>query len=338
MPCRFTGSVGALAIVLVAVVPILGGCAGTKPAPAGTQGPVSASSPAGTQGPVSASSPAGTHAPIYASPPAITGYWQTLTSVNEKLASDLRRLRSARTPSEVSSAATTAEADAYRNFYRLVGVSPPAGLRASQDALTLALRGFLVDLDNTGSAANAGDVCAGSSAMAMISRSTGTAQLRSAEARLATANPPAGSGIGSLLAPLTADTNRQLANGTLVKRATLTGLGELTIYNGNDTDAVVSLVLAGSHVASMAIYVRANSSATTSAIGNGTYQVYFTTGTAWDSPDHLFARNCDFERLDRNFRFTTTTQGGATDYTKEQITFPGSVTESHVPPEQFPVS
>jgi hypothetical protein len=121
--------------------------------------------------------------------------------VNQLLGSDLRRLRSARTPSEVSSAATTAEADAYRNFYRLAGVSPSAGLRASQDALILALRGFLVDLDNTGSAANAGDVCAGSSTMAMISGSTGAAQFRSAEARLAAANPAAGSGIASLLSP-----------------------------------------------------------------------------------------------------------------------------------------
>jgi len=204
----------------------------------------------------------------------------------------------------------------------------------------VALRDFRGDLTSTGSAADADQVCAGSSALEMLSSSAGAEQLRSAEAQLAKVNPTAE---GSFLPAATPYTHRRLADGALVKRAAQSGLGQLTVRNNNDQDAVVSLVLRGSDVATMALYVRAKSSATTTGVADRTYQVYYTTGADWDGSQHLFTRYCDFERLNKAIGFTATPQSnGATDYTTEQITlnsiFGGNVTASRVPADKFPAS
>jgi hypothetical protein len=195
---------------------------------------------------------------------AVAHYQQVLPGIDEGRARTTQRLRSAQKPSVVGSAAALAQNRVFTDIGLLAGVTPLAPLKAAQAALISALRQFHADLDSTASAASADQVCAGSSAIAMISRSRGAAQLRSAdaqlqsaEARLATASPAAGSQMGAFLPPATADTNRRLANGTLVKRPTRTGLGELTIDNGGNRDAVVELVLSNGNVAVMAVYCRA---------------------------------------------------------------------------------
>ena len=319
---RFSASNGAWAVVLVTVVAGVTGCASAKPA---VQAPAS-SAPA---------SPA--------SSTATAGYWPTLNSINAKLAADIRQLRSARTPTAVSSAVTAAEADVYLDFFLLAGMSPPSGAQAAHDALVGALREFRGVLTSTGSAAEAYQVCAGSSALEMLSSSTGTARLRAAEAQMATVNPTTEAQTGSFLPAATPYTHRRLADGTLVKQPAGSGLGQLTVRNNNDQDAVVSLVPRGGDVASMALYVRARSSATTAGVADGAYQVYYTTGADWDRSEHLFTRYCDFERLNKTIDFTATPQSnGVTDYTTEQITlhtiFAGNITASRVPADKFPAS
>lgn len=279
---------------------------------------------------------------VSASASSTANYWQTLNGINTKLAADIGQIRSARTPTAVSAAATTAVSDAYLDFYRLAGMTPPSAVQAAQDALVSALRTFRGALSSTGSAAGSGEVCAGSSALAMLSSSAGAAQLRAAEARLSAANPTAGARAGSVWPPATAYMHRRLANGALVRRAVPGGLGQLTIHNGNDQDAVVSLVRGSGSVAALALYVRAKSSATTTSVADATYQVYYTTGSDWDSREHLFTRFCDFEKLNKNITFTTTQGSGVTRYTTEQITlntvFAGNVTASKVPADKFPAS
>ena len=300
----------ALAVVLVTMVAGVTGCASAQPA----------ASAAGTAS---------------ASAAAAASYWPTLNGMNSKLAADIRQLRSARTPAAVSSAVAAAEADVYLDFYRLVGMSPPNGRQATQDALVVALRDFRGDLTSTGSAADANQVCAGSSALEMLSSSAGAAQLRSAEAQLAKVDPTAE---GSFLPAAAAFMHRRLANGALVKRGAQSGPGQLTVRNNNDQDAVVSLVLRGRDVATMALYVRARSSATTTGVADGAYQLYYTTGADWDRSEHLFTRYCDFEKLNKTITFTT----GVTNYATEQITLnsvlAGNVTASRVPADKFPVS
>jgi hypothetical protein len=321
---RFSASNGAWAVVLVIVVAWVTGCASAKPV---VQAP--ASSAPGSQAPASST--------------ATAGYWPTLNGINAKLAADIRQLRSARTPTAVSSAVTAAEADVYLDFFRLAGMSPPSVAQAAHDALVGALREFRGVLSSTGSAADAYQVCAGYSALELLSSSTGAAQLRAAEAQMATINPTTEAQAGSFLLAATPYTHRRLADGTLVKQPTSSGLGQLTVHNNNDQDTVVSLVPRGSDVATMALYVRAKSSATTTGVADGAYQVYYTTGVDWDRSEHLFTRYCDFERLNKTIDFTATPQGnGVTGYTTEQITlhtiFAGNVTASRVPADKFPAS
>lgn len=270
-------------------------------------------------------------------------YWQTLNGVNTRLAADIQQIRSARTPTAVSSAVTATETDVYAYFYQLLGVSPPSGLQAAHGGLVSGLREFRGVLSSTGMAADGDQVCAGASALEMLSSAVGAEQLRSAEAQLANANPTAEARTGLFLPPATPYTDRRLADGTLVKRAAQSGLGQLTVHNNNDQDAVISLVLGDSDVATMALYVRAKSSATTAGIADGAYQVYYATGADWDGSEHLFTRYCDFEKLDKIISFTTTSQSnGGTEYTTEQITlntiFDGNVTASRVPADKFPAS
>jgi hypothetical protein len=307
-----------IAVVLIAAAVGVAGCSSAKPA-ASVAVPVSAATSA-----------------------TAASYWPTVNGFNAKLAADITQLRLAVTPAAVGSAITATEADASLAYYRLLGMNPPAAAQAAQDALVSALRVFRGDLTSAGSAAGSGQVCAGSSALEMLSSAAGTRQLRTAEASLATVNPTAGAKAGSFLPPATGYTNRRLADGALVKRDTKSGLGQLTIHNGNDQDAVVSLVRGSGSAAALALYVRAKSSATTTSVPDGTYEVYYTTGDDWDSSGHLFTRFCDFEKLNKNSTFTTTQGNGATDYTTEQITlntvFAGNVTASKVPADKFPAS
>jgi hypothetical protein len=277
------------------------------------------------------------------SPTAAANYWPAVNGINTKLAADIQQIRSARTPTAVSSAVTGAEAEVYLDYYLLLSMNPPGAAQAAQDALVTALRDFRGNLTSTGSAADASQVCAGSSALQMLSSSAGAEELRSAEAELAKVNPTAGARASSFLPAATAYTHRRLTDGTLVKRSVRSGLGQLTIHNGNSQDAVVSLVLRGSDVATMALYVRAKSSATTTGIADGAYQVYYTTGADWDGSEHLFTRYCDFEKLNKVIPFTATQQSdGVTQYTTEQITLnsvlAGNITASRVPADKFPAS
>jgi hypothetical protein len=89
--------------------------------------------------------------------------------------------------------------------------------------------------------------------------------------------------------------HQRLANGALVRRAVPGGLGQLTSHNGNDQDAVVSLVRGSGSVAALALYVRAKSSATTTSVADGTYQVYYTLGFA-GAPVHAVLRFREAQR------------------------------------------
>ena len=321
MVTRFASPIVAMAVIFSAGVLALAGCSG----------PETSSSPGSQSPPRASASPS-------PSPMALAAYRQLLTQINTTLAADMRQLEFARTSSSVSNAATVLGDTLTQDARLLTSVTAPIPLRSAQAMLISALNDLSSDVQNTVSAASASQVCAGPSAVTMVSRFRGAAELRSAAALLAVADP-AGTRIGSYLPPVTADPNRRLANGTLVKAPALRGLGQLTIDNSqNSTDTVVSLVPGGSHAAALAIYVRAGASATADGIADGSYQVYVTSGSDWSARQRLFTRDCNFEQLDQPVAFTTT----ATQYTTEQLTlYPvidGNVSESSVPPDQFPAS
>jgi hypothetical protein len=311
MPNRLTGFTVATTVILVAAITALAGCSGSTPAPLPS-----------------------------ARSMTVTAYERDLTGIDKGLGSDFQRLRSARIPPAVSAATAATEEDVSRDLNLLVGVSPPPRFEAGNAAIIPALMSFYAALGNAASAADTSQVCAGTSAVALISRSAGTAQLRSAEARLSAADPAHLAHLGSFLPPVTADTNRRLTNGTLIKKASPSGLGEVKVDNSEgSTDAVVSLV-SSNEVTKMAVYVRARSSATVHGIDDGTYQVYVTNGDDWEMQENLFTRNCDFGKFDRTAGFTTKISASTTGYTFYEIdlnpSVAGNATENNVPPAQYP--
>lgn len=311
MPSRSTGLTAAVTAILATVIPALAGCSGKAPAPLPS-----------------------------AQSMTVAAYERVLTGIDKGLGSDFQRLRSARIPSAVSAAAAAAQTDVSRGLNLLEGVSPPGRFKAGNAAIISALKSFYSALGGAASAAGAGQVCAGTSAVALISRSAATAQLRSAEARLSAADPAHLARLGSFLPPVTADTGRRPANGTLVKRASPGGLGEVRVNNSKGSaDAVVSLV-SGNEVTEMAVYVRARSTATVHGIHDGTYQVYVANGTDWEAQEKLFTRNCGFQKFNRAADFTTKISGSTTHYTFYEIDINpsvyGNATENKVRPEQYP--
>jgi hypothetical protein len=260
----------------------------------------------------------------------VSAYRLMLSTVVVSLASDLQRLRTAQAPAAVSSAAAAAEHDVAGDIRTLQGSRGPASAQAAQAALIAALRQYATSLGSIGAAAGSDQVCAGYSAAALLSRSTGAARLRQAQA---------GAGMPQFLPPPTAATDRRLANGTLIMAPVPRGLGELTIINtAGTTDAVVGMVLGGR--TAMAVYVQAGATRTVRHIGDGVYQVYVTTGADWDAAGRLFTRGCGFEKMNTTFDYVTTTHGNATQYAADQITLTpaadGNVTLSNVPADQFP--
>jgi len=297
---RTTRSIAALSAVLVILA--AGGCTGSKPAAAAV--PVRAVS--------------------------LSAYRLMLSTVVVSLASDLQRLRSAQAPAAVSSAAAAAEHDVAGDIRTLQGSRGPAQVQAAQTALIAALRQYATSLDSTAAAAGSDRVCAGSSAAALLSRSSGAARLRQAQA---------GAGMPQFLPSPTAGTGRRLANGTLIMAPAPRGLGELTIVNtAGTTDAVVGMVLGDS--TAMAVYVQAGATRTVRHIGDGVYQIYITTGVDWDAAGRLFTRDCGFQKMNTTFDYVTTTHGSTTQYAADQITLTpaadGNVTLSQVPADRFP--
>ena len=132
--------------------------------------------------------------------------------------------------------------------------------------------------------------------------------------------------------------HRRLANGALVKDSGRSGLGQLTVSNGTDSDAVVSLTR-GERVV-FTVYVRRGADTTVRRVENGTYTVYFSTGEDWNASKRSFTTGCVFEKFDSKAKFRTIQVSGGTQY--DVLTFSlaktigGNATTSEVPADAFP--
>jgi hypothetical protein len=270
----------------------------------------------------------------------VAAYEQVLTGIDKGLNSDFQRLSSTRAPAAVSAAAAAIEGDVASDLALLRRAAPPTRFQTGNAAMISALSGFDTPLVSVASAADTSQVCTGTPAVALISGSAATARLLSAEALLSAVDPAHLLHLGSFLPPVTTDPSRRPANGTLIKRASPGGLGEMEVDNsGGSVDAVVSLV-SSNKVTATAVYVHAGSLYTVHGIHDGIYQVYVADGSDWETSENLFARNCDFQKFDRTADFATRTSGDTTTYTDYDVKITpsdaGNATESKVPPEQFP--
>ena len=85
------------------------------------------------------------------------------------------------------------------------------------------------------------------------------------------------------------------------------GLGQLSVENGTSSDGVVILNLSeGDPV--MATYIRAGDSYTMTGIRDGTYHLFFSTGSEWDGEANEFTESPSYKRFDDPLGFSTTAQ------------------------------
>jgi hypothetical protein len=90
------------------------------------------------------------------------------------------------------------------------------------------------------------------------------------------------------------------------------GYGELTVDNGTANDSVIILTRDGQSVVSA--YIRAQENLTFKGIRDGTYFLYFTSGSEWNGEE--FTKSPSYQRFEEASTFTTT----ATTYTTWSVT------------------
>ncbi len=97
-------------------------------------------------------------------------------------------------------------------------------------------------------------------------------------------------------------------NGAILKRlaAFSGGKGKLTIQMGTGRDAIVKLVKSGSDQASIAVYIRSDSSTTVTGIPDGVYRVLYATGDAYNARKATFVLSLKAAEFDEPVTYTTT--------------------------------
>jgi hypothetical protein len=312
---------------VVVATPIIRG-SGSDPAPV-TAGPALASA-AGSP----TAAPSSTQAPAGISP---VSYQKALTAFDTQLARQFRALRRAQKPATVRTTMSDMQAALSNAKADLELLDPPVAVQSAHAALLDSVDVLTTDLAGAESAAADGQVCAGPSATALISRTAGAQQVRAAAANVATADRAHKYRVAGFLPTRRADRNRRLGNRTEIRHST-DGPGRLKIDNGAGDDTVVSLVRRGTHTPVLAVYVRGGAKTTVGRIGDGTYQIFMTSGQDWDPALRVFTRDCAFERFDDPFRYITT----PTKYPGWEITLRkavgGNAKTSNVPPESFPIN
>lgn len=92
-------------------------------------------------------------------------------------------------------------------------------------------------------------------------------------------------------------------NGKILYDRVSGGQGTLKIKNGTSRDGVVTLVKG--RTKAISIYVRARSSASVRDVRDGTYRVYFTTGSRFRVSKGRFSQSAVYQRFNDRLRFTT---------------------------------
>ncbi|WP_285653468.1 hypothetical protein [Actinomycetospora sp. NBRC 106375] len=112
------------------------------------------------------------------------------------------------------------------------------------------------------------------------------------------------------------------------------GRGSLTAENGGAQDAYVTVV-DGQRVI-RGVYVRAGGTATVDDVPDGTYALYFATGSGWNADIRGFTADRRASRFDQTLTFTTTRQQYTT-WTVSLTPVPGgNAQSSDVPPDSLP--
>jgi hypothetical protein len=186
---------------------------------------------------------------------------------------------------------------------QLGGITPPEDVRAEHSELVQGFKQLNADLGGLRDAVEGRELCTASVVMARIGKAEGLGAVRDASKVLAAKGGGQGYKV-SLVAPPPQGQPGRPSNGQFVRQGSRTGRGELTIDNGAGQDAVITLAVGKRPT--FAVYVRKGAKHTVTGIQDGTYHVFFTSGTDWDRKTRAFSRNCSFDRFDESMKFETT--------------------------------
>ena len=133
---------------------------------------------------------------------------------------------------------------------------------------------------------------------------------------------------------------RRLPTGTVTQDVgARNGLGQLTIENGRELDAVAALSGQGADRV-VAVYVQGNGTSTITGIEDGTYDLYFSLGEDWDGASARFTRRASYFRFEESLAFVTTPIAGRQSYTVFEVTLQavagGTAEIESVPEDEFP--
>lgn len=105
---------------------------------------------------------------------------------------------------------------------------------------------------------------------------------------------------------------RKLNTGTFLVR-TSTGIGELTIKNGVDFDALIALSRSDRPKETViSVYIRSKDLYTISKIPDGTYILYYSLGNDWDNQLKEFSILEGYSRFETELKFETTSSSSTT--------------------------
>jgi hypothetical protein len=263
-------------------------------------------------------------------------YRTTLLGATTPINKAMADLAGAGSVKELSARIANLESAADQAATRLQQQAPPPAVAAEHAKLVAALRQFDDDLNTLSESVDGRDLCTASSARTELGRADGTTALRAAAAAL-TAKAPDDKLALALPAAARPATHR-LSNGHFVRSGRRGGRGTLTIDNGGDSDAVITLAK-GKHPV-VSVYVRKNKKYKVTGIGDGSYNVFFTGGDDWDGKARRFARKCAFQQFDDKLAFRTTRTATEIRWSTWSITLQpvlgGTARTSDVDPGDYP--
>ena len=291
---------------------------------------------ASSQGTTSGGDPGTTAASPSASPTPTemtTGQYVTaLAGIDKPVSGALSALATNGSKTRLNAAASTLETAAGR----LSGMDAPAAAAMDNVDLSGDFKNFAEDLRSLakGQDSDGNAICAAASPAVQVGKTDSLTELSAELKKMAAAGHPA----GVTLPKFPKQQKRSLSTGTYLRDTDRSGNGQLTIENGGDGDAVITLTRSGAH--SFAVYIRKNASYTVKGVRDGTYTVYFTTGSDWDSGHKGFTSGCAYQKFDDTLKFTTVYGSTQIEYTTYTLSLyavaGGTASTSDVPPGQFP--
>lgn len=262
----------------------------------------------------------GCGAPGSAVLPRPPGYQARLDRTDHDIASAFTAIDHSSDPTSLASTVLAAAGTVSAASQWLASGGPvPPSARQANDALSGTLGHFATELSYLAQQIDQQVICTGSTALGAITTAPSMAALRSESGALA-AIPGGGYDWGAFLPAPRDQSDARMPTGRLVvdRRTGPPGNGVLQVSDNGDADAVVVLARGGSTVLEVA--VQAGQSAQLTGIPDGSYDVYYLTGTDWDDVVHMFGRGCQFHRFATPSTFTSAPVPGGTSYTTQNIT------------------